>query len=148
MCMPSGRCTGGSRLGGALAIGQRPLIRITKPPCWAPTAGGILVFKFLGLNFPSPGVLGLRVITRLNVPTPTVGPVVAPGVVGAAARSSGSPQQQQHPGELLIEQSQLATRGFYWGLAMIPILYIVHGLLVGPSTPPARRLSPDLGKDP
>jgi len=36
-----------------------------------------------------------------------------------------------YPGELLIEQSQLSTRWFYWGLAMIPFLYIVYELLVG-----------------
>ena len=53
-----------------------------------------------------------------------------------------------YPGERLSVQSQLATRGFYRGPAMIPILYIVHGLLVGPFTPPARRLIPDIGKDP
>jgi len=36
-----------------------------------------------------------------------------------------------YPGELIIEQGQLSTRWMYWGLAMLPFLYIVYELLVG-----------------
>merc|ERR1712156_330594 len=36
-----------------------------------------------------------------------------------------------YPGELIIDESQLATRWKYWGLAMLAFLYIVHTLLVG-----------------
>jgi len=36
-----------------------------------------------------------------------------------------------YPGELIIEQQHLGTRWFYWALAMVPFLFIVHQLLVG-----------------
>merc|ERR1712071_178400 len=36
-----------------------------------------------------------------------------------------------YPGEQIIEQNELGTRWFYWALAMVPFLYIVHQLLVG-----------------
>jgi len=36
-----------------------------------------------------------------------------------------------YPGELIIEKKSLNTRWIYWGLAMLPFLYIVLQLLVG-----------------
>jgi len=36
-----------------------------------------------------------------------------------------------YPGELIIEEKELGTRWFYWALAMLPFLYIVHELLIG-----------------
>jgi len=36
-----------------------------------------------------------------------------------------------YPGELIIEQKQLGSRWQYWGLAMVPFLFIVYQLLVG-----------------
>jgi len=36
-----------------------------------------------------------------------------------------------YPGELIIDEKELATRWKYWGLAMLAFLYIVHTLLVG-----------------
>merc|ERR1712054_150727 len=39
-----------------------------------------------------------------------------------------------YPGELVTEQSELSVRWKYWGLAMIPFLYVVYTLLVGLQT--------------
>jgi len=36
-----------------------------------------------------------------------------------------------YPGELIIAQGELNTRWTYWGLAMVPFLYVVYELLVG-----------------
>lgn len=36
-----------------------------------------------------------------------------------------------YPGELVLSESDLATRWFYWGAAMLPFVYIVFTLLVG-----------------
>jgi len=36
-----------------------------------------------------------------------------------------------YPGELLTETDELSGRWLYWGLAMIPFLYVVYTLLVG-----------------
>jgi len=36
-----------------------------------------------------------------------------------------------YPGELLTEQNELSQRWTYWGLAMIPFMYVVYTLLVG-----------------
>ena len=36
-----------------------------------------------------------------------------------------------YPGELIIQQDQLATRWLYWAAAMVPFLFVVQTLLVG-----------------
>lgn len=36
-----------------------------------------------------------------------------------------------YPGELILEHSQLSTRWIYWGLAMLPFLFIVYVLIIG-----------------
>lgn len=36
-----------------------------------------------------------------------------------------------YPGELILEQSQLNTRWIFWGLAMLPFLFIVYVLIIG-----------------
>merc|ERR1711907_224510 len=36
-----------------------------------------------------------------------------------------------YPGELILEHDKLNTRWLYWGLAMIPFIYIVYTLVIG-----------------
>merc|ERR1711920_1014203 len=36
-----------------------------------------------------------------------------------------------YPGELILEQSRLNTRWIFWGLAMLPFLFIVYVLMIG-----------------
>jgi len=35
-----------------------------------------------------------------------------------------------YPGELITEQSQLGQRWMYWGMSMVPFMYVVYNLLV------------------
>merc|ERR1711968_107505 len=36
-----------------------------------------------------------------------------------------------YPGELILEQTRLNTRWIFWGLAMLPFLFIVYVLIIG-----------------
>merc|ERR1711988_1218279 len=37
-----------------------------------------------------------------------------------------------YPGELILKEDELSGRWMYWFMAMIPFLYVVHTLIIGP----------------
>jgi len=49
-----------------------------------------------------------------------------------------------YPGELIIEEKELGTRWFYWALAMLPFLYIVHELLIGLADATSKEADSDI----
>jgi len=49
-----------------------------------------------------------------------------------------------YPGELIIDEDLLYVRWFFWVLAMIPFLYVVHTLLVGLSSATAAESDPEV----
>merc|ERR1719327_405659 len=49
-----------------------------------------------------------------------------------------------YPGELIIDEDALHTRWFYWVLAMVPFLYVVHTLLIGLSSATASEPDPEV----
>jgi bacteriorhodopsin len=62
------------------------------------------------------------------------------GVVSALMIANG------YPGELIIAQDQLNTRWFYWGLSMLPFLFIVYTLLVGLADATNKETDPAISK--
>jgi len=51
-----------------------------------------------------------------------------------------------YPGELIIEEKSLNTRWIYWGLAMLPFLYIVLQLLVGLAAATNKESDPGISR--
>merc|ERR1712176_134102 len=49
-----------------------------------------------------------------------------------------------YPGELIIDEDLLYVRWFFWVLAMIPFLYVVHTPLVGLSSATAAESDPEV----
>lgn len=49
-----------------------------------------------------------------------------------------------YPGELILEESQLNTRWIFWGLAMVPFLFVVYTLIIGLAAATNAESDPDI----